>query len=81
MELGTSAMPRPETSAVAPMLKRPAQRRVALGPLPRFSRAKLTFMFLSHKQFAGPSSGNKWPLFAATVAHSGAILKSAEQRL
>lgn len=46
---------------------------VALGPVPGLSRAKLTFMFLSHKQLAGASAGNEQPLSAATVAHSGAI--------
>lgn len=46
---------------------------VALGPVPRLSRAKLTFMFLSHKQLAGASAGNERPLSVATVARSGAM--------
>lgn len=46
---------------------------VALGPVPGLSRAKLTFMFLSHKQLAGASAGNERPLSVATVARSGAM--------
>lgn len=38
-------------------------------------------MFLYLKQLAGASSGNKWLLFVATVAHGGAITKSAEYSL